>query len=146
MMSSELDLICWKNSLGLSCQTCRASGVRTNQYSRFNSSHSSIVIWSRTMRAFSRAWQIEEMMRVRIFHLEHQKFRDVLRGGLLVEREKLLLVAGGLHDGQPVFGQALLIQIAQVQQQLQIHVHDARDVFGALDVTRHPIQTVGNAA
>ena len=57
-----------------------------------------------------------------------------------------VLVAGGLHDGQPVFGEALLVEVAQIEQQLQVHVHDARDVFGALDVTRHPVKRVGDAA
>ena len=64
---------------------------------------------------------------------------------LLVQFEKCLLVAGGLHDGQPVFGERSLVQIAQVEEQLQVHVHDARDVFGALDVTRHPVKRVGDA-
>ena len=39
-----------------------------------------------------------------------------------------------------------LVQVAQVEQQLQVHVHDARDVLGALDVARHPVKRVGDAA
>ena len=89
---------------------------------------------------------MEETSEFGLSSLEHQKFRDGLRGGFFVQREKLLLVAGGLHDGQPVLGQALLVEVAQVQQQLQVHVHDARDVFGALDVTGHPVERVGDAA
>src|ERR1700733_5017667 len=59
---NELLLICWKNSLGLSFQAFRACGVLTNQYRRFKSSQNSMVIWSRTIRAFSRAWQMEDTM------------------------------------------------------------------------------------
>ena len=47
----------------------------------------------------------------------------------LMQREELLLVPGGLHNGQPVFGQPLLVEIPQVEEQLQVHVHDAGDVL-----------------
>jgi hypothetical protein len=66
---------------------------------------------------------------------------------LFVQFEKRAsFVAGALHDGHPVFGQALVVEIAQIQQQLQVHIHDARDVFRALDVARHPVKTIGDAA
>ena len=40
----------------------RACGEVRNRYRRFNSSQYSVVIWSRTMRAFSRARQMDETM------------------------------------------------------------------------------------
>ena len=34
----------------------------------------------------------------------------------------------------------------EVEEELDVHVHDAGDVFGAFDITRHPVEGVGNAA
>ena len=69
-----------------------------------------------------------------------------MRGGLFVEREELRFIARRLHDGQPVRGEAVLVEIAEVEEELQVHVHDARNVFGALDVAGHPVERVGDAA
>ena len=57
-----------------------------------------------------------------------------------MELKKLLVIAGRLHDRQPVLREPFLIEVPQVQEQLQIHVHDARDIFGAFDVTRCPVE------
>ena len=57
------------------------------------------------MRAFSRAWQMHCTMEFGFSGLEHEEFRDGLAAGPLVQLEKRRFIAGGLHDGQPVFGQ-----------------------------------------
>ena len=35
--------------------------------------------------------------------------------------------------------------IAKIEQELEIHIHDARDVFGPLDIAGHPVEGVGDA-
>ena len=78
--------------------------------------------------------------RIRILPVEDKKLRDRRAGGVRVRLKKRLLVAGGEHDGFPVGDELLLIEAAHVEEQLQVHVHEARNVFGALDVAGHPIQ------
>jgi len=45
-----------------------------------------------------------------------------------------------------VVGEALVVEGAEVEEELEVHVHDARDVLGTLDVTSHPVEAVGDAA
>ena len=78
--------------------------------------------------------------------MEHQKFRDGGGGRLGMKLEEGFLVSGGLNDGQPVLGQALLVEISEVEEELEVGVHQARRVFGALNVAGHPVETVRNAA
>jgi hypothetical protein len=78
--------------------------------------------------------------------LEDKKFGDSLAGCVRVQFEKSFLVAGGLHYRQPVRGEAFFVEVAQVEEQLQVYVHEARDVFGALDVTSHPVKRMCDAA
>ena len=59
--------------------------------------------------------------------------------------EKLLFIAGGLHDGKPVGGKFPVVQSAQVEEELQVHVHEPRYIFGAFNVTRHPVKRVCDA-
>ena len=77
---------------------------------------------------------------VRVFRLEHQEFRHGRAGGLGMQLGKGLLVAGRLDNRQPLFGDVFLVQIADVQQQLQAGVHQARRVLRALNVARHPVK------
>ena len=56
------------------------------------------------------------------------------------------LVAGGQHDGFPIGDELRLVEAAHVEEQLQVHVHDARDIFGTLDVAGHPVEGIGDAA
>ena len=91
------------------------------------------------MRAFSRAWQTALRRWSWILGLEHQKLRDRLAGRVRVQFEKRRLVAGRLHYGQPISDKPFFVEVMDVEQQLQIDVHETRDVFGALNVTRHPI-------
>lgn len=80
-----------------------------------------------------------------VLALEHEKFCDGLAGGFFVELEKLLFVTGRLHNRQPVLCEPFLIEVPEIEEQLQVHVHNARDVLGAFDVTRHPVKRIGNA-
>ena len=64
---------------------------------------------------------------------------------LLMQFEKLLLVAGACTMGSQYSASRFVVQVAQVEQQLQVHIHDARDVFGAFDVARHPVKRIGDA-
>ena len=77
---------------------------------------------------------------------EHHELRHRGGRGLLVLRDEGILVAGALHNRQPMVTQHLVVQAAKVQQQLQIHIENARDVFGAFDVARHPVERVGDTA
>jgi hypothetical protein len=83
---------------------------------------------------------------VGVFVLKHEEFGDRLRGGPGMQLEERFLVAGGLHDGQPVFRQLFFIQMAHVQQQLQVDIHDPGDVFRPFNMTGHPVERTGNAA
>ena len=121
------------------------AGRERTDTSRFNSSQVSIVIWSRTMRAFSRAWQTEETMEFGLSWAEHHEFRDRSGGRALMAGCERILVAGSLNDRQPVFAHLRIVHAAKIQQQLEIYIQDARDVFRALDVARHPVERVGDA-
>ena len=61
-----------------------------------------------------------------------------------MEFQKSLFLAGALHDGHPVLGEPRVIEIAQIQEQLQVDIDEARDVFGAFDVARHPVKAIGD--
>jgi hypothetical protein len=39
-----------------------------------------------------------------------------------------------------VIAQAFVVEAAEIEEELEIDVKDTRDVFGALDVTGHPIE------
>ena len=54
-------------------------------------------------------------------------------------------VSGGFDDGQPVFRELLRIHVPMIEEQLQIDIHDARCVVGALNVPGHPVQGIGNS-
>ncbi len=62
-----------------------------------------------------------------------------------MQRKEGLFIAGALDDGNPMAGQSLVIEIPEVQEELQIDVHNARDVFRALEVAAHPIERIGDA-
>jgi len=54
--------------------------------------------------------------------------------------KKSFFIARGLNDRQPIGGETFFVNVADVQQELQVHVHDTRDIFGALNVTSHPVK------
>ena len=66
----------------------------------------------------------------------------LLLGGLAVALRELLGVAGGGDERLPLLGGA----DGQVEHQVEIHVDEARDVLGALDVAAHPVDRIGDAA
>ena len=52
---------------------------------------------------------------------------------------------GGTSQCGQTVGEALVIEAAKVQQELEVHIHDAGDVLGPFDVTGHPVEAVGDA-
>ncbi len=77
---------------------------------------------------------------VGVLRLEHEKFRHGIAGRVRMQFEKTFFIAGRHHDGFPVFDELFLIKIPHVEQQLQIDVHNARDVFGPFGVAGHPVE------
>jgi hypothetical protein len=45
-----------------------------------------------------------------------------------------------------VLGEALVIELSEIEKELEIHVHDARGVVRALNVAAHPVKAVGDSA
>src|SRR5580698_2066695 len=50
------------------------------------------------------------------------------------------MVAGDVHERFP-----LLVRRG-IEHEVEIHVHETRHILGALDVTAHPINRIGDAA
>src|SRR5262249_7756617 len=80
--------------------------------------------------------------RVGVPRIEGEKEENVRSLGLAVLSAKGGLVSGRSHERSPL--RALVgLQIEQVQE---VHVDEARDVLGALEVPVHPVDAVGHAA
>jgi hypothetical protein len=45
-----------------------------------------------------------------------------------------------------MIAQTFVVETAEIEEQLEIHIENARDIFRALNVARHPVKRVGNAA
>ena len=77
-----------------------------------------------------------------ILRVEGEKVDHVVLGGLAVAFAERLGIAAGIDQGLP-----LLRGIQrQIELQIEIDADVTRDVFRALDVARHPVDGVGNAA
>ena len=77
---------------------------------------------------------------------EDHELGHILPGGAGVEFPEQLLVAGALDDGHPVGVQRGFVEVAEIEQELEVDVHQARDAFGALDVAAHPVEGIGDTA
>ena len=81
---------------------------------------------------------------VAVGRIEHHELGHVLAGGAGIELAELLLVAGALDDGYPVGVQRGVVEVAEIEEELEVDVHEARDAFGALDVAAHPVEGIGD--
>ena len=59
---------------------------------------------------------------------------------------KKFLIARTLDDGNPMRVESAVIKIAEIEQELEVHVHQTRDAFSALNVATHPVEIIGNTA
>jgi hypothetical protein len=82
---------------------------------------------------------------VGVFRLENEELGHAAAGGLRVELGKQLLVTGALHDRLPVAGEGTVVEVAEIEQELEVYIDEARRVFGAFDVAAHPVEAVGDA-
>ena len=73
------------------------------------------------VRAFSRAWAMQEAM---------------LFGFLLTE---------ALDDRFPEAAQALAVQTLEIEQELLVDVDEPRQVVGPFDIADHPVEGIGDA-
>ena len=76
--------------------------------------------------------------RVRVVRAENQELRHRLPVGLGIQLEEGFIIARGLDDRHPIVSEALVVEAAEIEEQLEIHIDDARDVFRPLDVAAHP--------
>ncbi len=80
-----------------------------------------------------------------ILSLESDELHDRIRSDLLVQFvEKLLILQGGKY-GLPVPLHEMGRLILEVEDELHIHIEDARVGFGAFDVAAEPEAGVGDA-
>jgi hypothetical protein len=42
-------------------------------------------------------------------------------------------------------GEAAVVDAAEIEQQLEINVHDTRDIFRAFDLAGHPVKRISDA-
>jgi len=76
---------------------------------------------------------------------EGQEFSDGLATRIFIELKEQGVIAGAFYDRHPMFGEALIIQVSEIKQELEIDIHNARNVFRSFDITAHPEQRIGNA-
>ena len=81
--------------------------------------------------------------RVRVALVPEHPVAHVDRGRLVEVLRVALLVAEQLHDLEP---RLTPIVHLHVEQRVEVHVEDARDVLCALDVARRPVQRLGDPA
>ena len=80
-----------------------------------------------------------------VAQVEREKLGDVAAvGGLVVLREEFF-VAGAQEDGAPMLLDGGVSEALEIEEELEIDVEEAGEIFGALDVTAHPIERVRDA-
>jgi hypothetical protein len=81
-----------------------------------------------------------------VLTLENKKFRDGFSCGSGVEGGEEGFVSGTLDDRSPINGERVVIEGADVEEVLKVHVHEAGGVVGAFEVAAHPVKAVGDSA
>ncbi len=82
--------------------------------------------------------------RVRIVPAECHELGHRGAVGLRVVLEKEILVSRRAQNRDPVLLDPLAIDRSEIDQQLYVHIDQARDVLGALEVARHPVKRGGH--
>src|SRR5262249_42727737 len=78
--------------------------------------------------------------RVRVLGIERQELDHVLLRAAAVAALELLRIARRVHQRLPLLRRT----DRQVEHPVQIHIDEARHVFGAFDIAAHPIDRIGN--
>ena len=106
----------------------------------FRRSHISVVIWSRTWRALSRAWDSE---------VEHRAGSSAVEGQGVHRVHGMAHGRVGATSCSPTAASAMRAawrgRIGLVQHGVQHHLRQAADVLGPLDIAADPVEAVGDA-
>ena len=83
--------------------------------------------------------------RVRVAQVEGEELGDGPAFRSLVVLVKQLLVAGAGEERPPVLPKVRVVVSPEIEDELQVHLEQAGDVLGALDVPAHPVEAVRDA-